>query len=65
MNDEREREKDLETRVIAELRQQPLYALELATALTEDKREIARALVRLGSAGVVCVPKRNVRFQLA
>jgi len=54
----------MEARVIAELRQQPLYALELASALGEDRREVAAAVERLEAGGVVCVPRRHARFQL-
>jgi hypothetical protein len=64
MDEERRPEASMEARVIAELRHCPLYALELARALGEDRREVAAAVERLQAGGAIAVPKRDARFQL-
>jgi predicted transcriptional regulator len=59
-----EDEARVEGAIVTELRKQPLFALELATALHEGQRAVADAVVRLEAAGTVAVPSPGARFSL-
>lgn len=47
---------------MSELQSQPLYVLELVTALSGDKDAIVNAVERLDADGQICVPSLGARF---
>ena len=65
MNSDRKLEQRLEAAVISELRRQPLYAIDLITALDGNKDAVVGALERLAAGGLIRVPRPDARFQLA
>ena len=54
----------MEAAVASELRRQPLYALELITALGGNKDAVVGAVERLDAGGLICVPRPDARFEL-
>jgi len=66
MNSDRDRklEQRMEAAVISELRRQPLYAIELITALGGSKDAVRGAVERLAAGGLICVPRLGARFEL-
>jgi predicted transcriptional regulator len=64
MNSDRKLEQRMEAAVISELRRQPLYALELITALGGNKNAVVGAVERLDAGGLICSPKSGARFEL-
>jgi hypothetical protein len=64
MINDRTQEARIEAGVISELSHQPLYALELVTALEYDREAIIAAVSRLDAVGLIDTPVRGGRFQL-
>jgi hypothetical protein len=64
MNSDRKLEERMEAAVASELRRQPLYALELITALGGNKDAVVGAVERLDAGGLICVPRPDARFEL-
>jgi DNA-binding transcriptional regulator PaaX len=64
MNSDRKLEERMEAAVISELRRQPLYAIELITALGGNKDAVRGAVERLAAGGLICVPRSDARFEL-
>jgi hypothetical protein len=64
MNSDRKLEERMEAAVISELRRQPLYAIELITALGGNKNAVVGAVERLDAGGLICSPKSGARFEL-
>lgn len=64
MNSIRKLEERTEPAVISELRLRPLYALELHTALGENKDAVRGAVERLDAAGLIRSPRSGARFEL-
>jgi hypothetical protein len=58
-------EQRMEGAVISELRRQPLYAVELVTALRENREAVVAAVLRLQADGQICTPKLGARYELA
>jgi hypothetical protein len=63
MSDDLREEARIESAVLDELARQPMYALELASALGEDQRAVAAAVTRLAAAEQIAVPGAGRRFQ--
>ena len=64
MNSDQKLEERMEAAVISELRCQPLYAMELITALGGNKNAVVGAVERLDAGGLICSPKSGARFEL-
>jgi hypothetical protein len=64
VNDDRIREEQMESAIRFELRRQPLYALELFTALGGSRDAVMAAVERLDAGGLICVPRSGARFEL-
>jgi len=65
MTSDQELEERMEAAVISELRRQPLYAIELITALGGNKDAVSGAVMRLDAGGLVCTPRLGARYELA
>lgn len=65
MNSDQKLEERMEAAVISELRRQPLYAVELITALGGNKNAVVGAVERLDAGGLICVPRPDARYELA
>lgn len=65
MNSDQKLEARMEAAVISELRRQPLYAIELITALGGNKNAVVGAVERLDAGGQVRTPRLGHRFELA
>lgn len=59
------REQDMERAVIRVLQTWPLFALEIASSLGEDQREVANAIVRCENGGLIVPVKPEGRYSLA
>jgi hypothetical protein len=64
MNHDQILEEQMEAAVRSELRRQPLYALELVTALGGNRDAVVAAVERLDGGGLIAVPKLGARFEL-
>jgi hypothetical protein len=59
------REQEMEHAVMRTLQTTPLFALEIASSLGEDQREVAEAVTRCHSGGLILLIKRDGPFSLA
>ena len=64
MNRDRKLEQRMEAAVISELRRQPLYAIELITALGGNKDAVVGAVERLNAGGLISSRKSGAMFEL-
>jgi hypothetical protein len=65
MNSDQKVEQRMEAAVVSELQRQPLYAIELITALGGNKNAVVGAVERLDAGGLIRVPRPDARYELA
>ena len=59
------REQEMEHAVMRALQARPLFALQIAASLGEDQREVADAVVRCHTGGLIALAKRDGPYSLA